>query len=704
MVNIKPVGLSNLSREQLDLAKYIAEQKWVTPLREEVKENGVFQLEYDYYRGLCQGNHLFMEHLAKNYGLTSKDHKLKTMIKSCKKIETHEGVRTYHVGFNGKCFHSKDEKKCGCQRCPLGLASYFRYLMDEQKLDVLDIEYLYIEEDLQDIAKKVEQLKKEIETTIYEKEIQDEFQELLKLLYFNKWSQLKGLEPPKKPAIFYALETKDGRDPQPVIDLLNKMLKTLRFQTNSSPYELDLCLNLDKKYRCSDHRLTVFRGLNYLVENLSMRQGSQELTKYRNFQLMMEDLIEHQENYMVVIQGNASELHQWMTFSPKMETLFQKRLTLRDLTDGEIYDLFLEEVLKYDCELGIGFEEACQSYIQNNQEYSPYKNEVYAKHLFQQTLTNELLSNGQALQAVQVLRTESLPEVQALKRVNLEERLNGLVGMDEIKEALRTYQNYIQYLKRVRTQQPDLRSSLNLHMMLTGSPGTGKTTVARMVSQLLYDLGYLETNNCVEVEAKDLIAAYIGQTAIKTSQVIERALGGVLFIDEAYMLTKETNGNSFRDEAVATLIKAMEDQKDRLVVIFAGYEEEMKAFAQSNPGLISRIGTTFALKDYTLEELNEIAHLKLKDMGYRVTPKAKERMDEVLKEGMKIKHFGNGRFVMLMIQEMIFNLSNRIDTLTDETLLLITEEDLPLSIQHKLKQRLEQIYSTNQVSIGFLAQ
>ena len=205
-------------------------------------------------------------------------------------------------------------------------------------------------------------------------------------------------------------------------------------------------------------------------------------------------------------------------------------------------------------------------------------------------------------------------------------------------------------LFKVRAESNNLKlASSNLHMIFTGNPGTGKTTVARIMAKMLYDMGIVKENKLIEVERKDLVASYIGQTATKTSEVIDKAKGGVLFVDEAYTLSSESK-NDFGAEAIATLIKAMEDHKDELVVIFAGYKNEMKDFLDINPGISSRIGYTFDFEDYNIEELKQIFYKKIAKMGFSYEEDCDVKLTEVCSYFSKRKSFGNGRFIDKLIQ------------------------------------------------------
>ena len=219
--------------------------------------------------------------------------------------------------------------------------------------------------------------------------------------------------------------------------------------------------------------------------------------------------------------------------------------------------------------------------------------------------------------------------------------------------------------------------SVNLHMVFLGNPGTGKTTVARIIVDILYNLGYIKQNKLIEVSVKDLVAEYVGQTAPKTMSVVERALGGVLFIDEAYALASKGNQSSYNDEAIATLIKAMEDYRDNLVVIFAGYTKEMQDFLDSNSGIVSRIGYTLEFDDYTEDELVKIFKGMMTKAGFIVKDEAITRLREIIREYKDTKNFGNARFVRNVYEKSIVkHASNVKDKKRRDVLRTITKDDI----------------------------
>lgn len=220
-----------------------------------------------------------------------------------------------------------------------------------------------------------------------------------------------------------------------------------------------------------------------------------------------------------------------------------------------------------------------------------------------------------------------------------------------MKEALHEIAAVVQADRERRKQGlPPMKQSL--HMVFLGNPGTGKTTVARLVGELFASMGVLPSGHMVETDRSGLVAGYIGQTALKTQEKIRQAMGGVLFVDEAYSLARGSDDKDFGREAVDVLVKAMEDHRDRLCIIFAGYTKEMQELFKANSGLESRIAFTITFPDYTPEELVEIARLYAKKRGWNLGPGVEEALLGRFKAVSDIGKAGNGRYARNVIEQM----------------------------------------------------
>ena len=258
--------------------------------------------------------------------------------------------------------------------------------------------------------------------------------------------------------------------------------------------------------------------------------------------------------------------------------------------------------------------------------------------------------------------------------------LDGLIGLEGVKREVRTLTNLIK-VRKMRKEHDLKVMDMSFHMVFTGNPGTGKTTVARLVAKIYKQLGFLSKGQLIETDRSGLVAGYVGQTAGKVTEVVNSALGGILFIDEAYALARKGMENDFGREAIDTLVKLMEDNRDDLVVIVAGYTDEMHDFLTSNPGLISRFNKYIDFPDYTDDELMAILEMNAKRQGYVVGEDAKKVVRSML-TGMSLSErldFGNARGMRNTLEKLVQEQANRIAALTceitREMLQEITEQD-----------------------------
>ncbi len=275
---------------------------------------------------------------------------------------------------------------------------------------------------------------------------------------------------------------------------------------------------------------------------------------------------------------------------------------------------------------------------------------------------------------------ESEPE-ETLEDVLAE--LDELVGMYDIKNEVKTLINYLK-IQQERSSRGMAGAPVSLHSVFYGPPGTGKTTVARLMSRILKQLGFLKKGHLVETDRAGLVGSYIGQTAQKVDEKVKEARDGILFIDEAYALKPEESKQDFGQEAIDTLLKRMEDERDRLVVIVAGYTDEMQRFIESNPGLKSRFNRYFYFDHVPPEDLLKIFQIFSKKAHYKLTPEAEAKLLKLFAQLYKQRDraFGNGRLARNLFEKIIERQANRLaaaseDALSDDAIAELTSADIP---------------------------
>lgn len=375
----------------------------------------------------------------------------------------------------------------------------------------------------------------------------------------------------------------------------------------------------------------------------------------QKYTYLLEEQIEKNNSITILLSNNKNELNNIFSYNSNLKSkyfVFELEEEKEDKTllyNDILFDTNLDETLKIKL----------LDYINNTYDKSNLDSQTYKNNLINYILLNN-----------------DLPKLKEEKTIDeIFESLNELVGLSKVKKTL---YDLVDLMKLKEKTNGTLKiGNVNLHMIFLGNPGTGKTTIARLLCGILYNLHYIKENKLIEVTSKDLIAEYVSQTAIKTNEVIKKALGGVLFIDEAYMLGDKNN--SYNDDAIGTLIAEMENNRDNLVVIFAGYTKEMQSFLNANSGISSRIGYTLEFEDYTTEELISIFDGMVKKSGFEVTNEAHDKLRTIIEENRNSENFGNARFVRNIFEKTIIkHATNTKNNKSKKVLKTITEKDISM--------------------------
>ncbi len=484
----------------------------------------------------------------------------------------------------------------------------------------------------------------DFETEIDKLYLSEESKELLKKIvnYIYNYNNTKRYIP-----FNITLLSKTNKTIDKIINILKSASNNRKYLNNNKSIELPFYgLNdelINKTYK--DNGVILLSDLNGLE--------LESITDKQKYMYTLESSIENNKNISILAYKDEKELNNIFTYNSNLKN---KYFVFNLYEEKQEKSVLYSEILD-STSMDENMKVKLLDYITNTYDKSDLDSETYRDNL-----TNYILLNND----VPVIKEEKSTE-------EIFKELNELVGLSKVKKTL---YDLVDLMKLKEKTDGELKiGNVNLHMIFLGNPGTGKTTIARLLCGILYNLHYIKENKLIEVTSKDLIAEYVGQTAIKTAEVINKAKGGVLFIDEAYMLGDKNN--SYNDDAIGTLIAEMENNRDNLVCIFAGYTKEMQLFLNANSGITSRIGYTLEFDDYTTDELIKIFDGMMKKSGFEVTDEAHKKLENIINENRNKESFGNARFVRNVYEKTIIkHASNTKDKKQKKILKTITDDDI----------------------------
>lgn len=396
---------------------------------------------------------------------------------------------------------------------------------------------------------------------------------------------------------------------------------------------------------------------------------------------LMED---HREDIVVILAGYNKEMKDFLKSNSGLESRFPLQVDFPDYTEEELFEIAKIIISSKGLILTKESESVLKEQIAvlHQQSSRHSGNGRMVRNYLEEITRNQSLRiamNDVAVEEMNVILSQDIkPTESVLKNFDLETALASIAGLEEVKDHVRSLHARLRIQAERKKLGLPVDENQTLHMIFTGNPGTGKTMMARVIANVLSSLGIIQANKLVETDRSGLVAGYVGQTAIKTKEIIQEAMDGVLFIDEAYALAQGGAGD-FGREAIDTLVKMMDDHRDRLVVILAGYSEDMEHFLSVNPGLKSRFPTIIEFSDYDSMELIEIARKFYHDHGFKLTMAALEKLEHVFKEASIESNFGNGRYVRNVYERSLnlqaSRLSHKVE-LTEADLTEITAEDI----------------------------
>lgn len=431
-------------------------------------------------------------------------------------------------------------------------------------------------------------------------------------------------------------------------------------------------------------------GILFIDEAYTLAKGGQDSNDYGKeaIETLLKAMEDNRGEFTVILAGYTREMKNLMKLNPGLKSRINLDITFDDYSDEELLEIGKSMAEEEDYKIDESGQKAFLEKINVEKVDENFANARCARNIIEDAIREKAFRIGDDEVPVEELTTLSSEDfcVDLLftakeKSADYISELDNLIGLDNVKGVVKGILNTLEFNHKKREMGINTED-ISLNMIFTGNPGTGKTTVARLLGKILKSMGILKKGHMIEVTRADLVGQYVGQTALKTEEKIKEAYGGILFIDEAYSLNSGGQ-NDFGKEAISTLIKEMEDNRDKLVVIMAGYKKEMKDLLDLNPGFESRINFNVEFDDYNEDELLSIFEKLCNREKYTISNNAYEEIKEVLKEAVdnKDKNFGNGRYVRKLFEEIKMRQASRVisnDLTEEKEVLEIINEDIIL--------------------------
>ena len=410
-------------------------------------------------------------------------------------------------------------------------------------------------------------------------------------------------------------------------------------------------------------------GILFIDEAYSLAKGGEGSNDYgaEAIEVLIKAMEDNRDKFTVILAGYTKEMKNLLKLNPGLKSRINLDIEFEDYKDYELVEIAKSMASGDYYKFNEDGEKAFLEKIKIEQVDENFANARVARNILESAIREKAFRIGDSEVSKEELVTLT-PEDFGInlefnardKMKELQEELDSLVGLSDVKNIVKGIINTLELQHRKKEMGIE-SEDISLNMIFSGNPGTGKTTVARIIGKILKAIGVLKKGHMVEVTRSDLVGEYVGQTAPKTLNKIKEAYGGVLFIDEAYSLNG-SGSNDFGKEAIATLIKEMEDNRDKLVVIMAGYTREMKDLLNLNPGIESRVKFTVEFSDYNPDELMEIFKGLCKKESYDLSEEAKEELKSTFKTQYenKDKNFGNGRLVRKYFENIKMKQADRV--------------------------------------------